>query len=71
MDQYEISTPCNLSDDVLIFWLDDGHVFSKVHEIKDGVVWSETDGCRHDLQDAIALRDWLTAAITELENSNE
>lgn len=61
MERDEISIPCDMSDDFTTFWYDDGYVFSRIN---DGV------GNRHYKEDLVELRDWLTAAIAELENSD-
>ena len=65
----KITLPCNISYDQLILWYDDNHLFSKERTFEDGF-FSETNGNRHDLEDAKRLRDWLNEVIAEEENSN-
>jgi hypothetical protein len=62
MQQTEISLPCDMSEDATIFWLDDGHMFSRVESKHESGT-----GNRHYLSDIIELRNWLDAAIKELE----
>jgi len=53
---------CNLSRDTTMFWFADNHVFSLVDS-----TFPAGTGLRHDIEDVIALRDWLNEVIKELE----
>ena len=53
----------NLTEtDFTEFWCDDGYIFSGIES-----AYTKGTGNRHDLSDIKKLRDWLDAAIRELE----